>query len=146
VSRFAATRDRIGPSSREVVLRVRSADEFKVPGEPLRPVSRRVVEGGAAVETQTDFDAQGRPRAERFLGRTDQLDCVSEWDWHASGLPAWTHTRQVRPDASCGLNSGTVDLDITVDERGNWVRQVIEVTQPTGRWRIGVQTREIDYR
>lgn len=146
MSRFAASRDGIGSSTREVVLRVRAADEFKVPGEPEKPASRRVVEGGKTVETQMDFDAQGRPRAERFIGQSGQLECVSEWQWHASGLPAWTHTRQERPDANCGLNNGTVDFDITVDDRGNWVRQVIEVTQPNGRWRMGVQTREIEYR
>ncbi len=146
VSGFAASREGVGSSTRDVVLRVRTADEFKVPGEPEKPVSRRVAEAGKVVEKQTDFDSLGRPQAERFFGPSGQLVCVSEWQWHASGLPAWTHTRQESPAVDCGLDNGTVDIDITVDERGNWVRQAIDITQANGRWRVGVLTREIAYR
>ncbi len=145
-SLFAATRDRIGSSSRELVLRVRSADEFRVPGEPPRPVSRRVVEGGVAVETQMDFDAQDRPHTEGTVGKSGHVECVREWHWHASGLPEWIHMRPARPDVNCGSGEGNTDIDITVDDRGNWVRQVIEITQSKGRWRASVQTREIEYR
>ena len=146
-SGFAATRDGFKYPSRTVLLRVRDAAEFKRPGEPLSPVSRRVAEGAALVETQTDYDAQGRPRVQRYYGTPGQLDCSSEWRWHASGLPASIHTLPARPGAPCGLDNGTVDMDISVDEHGNWVRQVIEVTYPNvGRTQVGVQTREIGYR
>jgi hypothetical protein len=72
---------------------------------------------------------------------------AAEWQWHASGLPAAIHTRPHRQGEPCGLNNGDIDLDIVVDERGNWVRQSIELT-PTdcGRRRIGLQTRDIEYR
>jgi YD repeat-containing protein len=146
VSRIGASREGVRSTTREVVFRVRTTDEFKRPGEPEKPVSRRVAEAGKVIETQADFDNLGRPRAERFIGPTGELVCVSEWQWHASGLPAWTHTRQEIAGTHCGLDNGSVDFDITVDEHGHWVRQVIEITQPNGRWRIGVQTREIEFR
>ena len=146
VSRIGASREGVRSTTREMVFRVRTADEFKLPGVPLKPVSRRVAEAGQGTETQTDFDNLGRPRAERFIGPSGERVCVSEWQWHASGLPAWTHTRQEIAGTNCGLENGTVDFDITVDAHGHWVRQVIEITQPNGRWRIGVQTREMVFR
>lgn len=144
----AASRDNAGRFERKITLHVRRPEEFQGAGEPRWPVSRRVSDSEhGGFETQMDFDARNRPLAERWLDGQGRLVCVSEWRWHAAGPPESIRTRQVLPGATCGLANGTIEVAVDTDERGRWVRQVIDAVQPDGqRVRTGVQTREIEDR
>ncbi|MFI4932547.1 MAG: hypothetical protein ACHP83_20055 [Burkholderiales bacterium] len=131
--------------TREVSFRVRKAEELMSPGEPEQPLSRREVRDGTSSETQTEFDDAGRPlRRRQLVG--ERLRCVTEWQYHASGLLLSAHSRQGDGDARCA-DSPDIDADIEVDERGNWVRQVVHLTHADGRRvRAAERSREIDYR
>jgi len=130
--------------TREISFRVRRADELSAPGEPEQPLSRREVRDGASTETQTEFDDAGRPTLRRQLA-DGRVRCVTEWRYHGSGLLQSTRSRQGDGDARCP-DSADSDAEIEVDERGNWVRQVVQVTHPDGRRTRTERTREIDYR
>jgi hypothetical protein len=131
--------------TREVSFRVRRAEELASPSEPEQPLSRREVRDGTSSETQTEFDDEGRPlRRRQLVG--ERLRCVTEWLYHASGLLLSTRSRQGEGDARCA-DSSDIDAEIEVDERGNWVRQVVHLTHADGRRvRAAERTREIDYR
>ena len=131
--------------TREVSFRVRRAEELASPSEPEQPLTRREVRDGTASETQTEFDDEGRPlRRRQLVG--ERLRCVTEWLYHASGLLLSARSRQGDGDARCTDNPD-LDADIEVDERGNWVRQVVHLTHADGRRvRAAERTREIDYR
>ena len=131
--------------TREVSFRVRRAEELASPGEPEQPLSRREVRDGTSSETQTEFDDEGRPlRRRQLVG--ERLRCVTEWLYHASGLLLSARSHQGDGDARC-VDSPDIDADIEVDERGNWVRQVVHLTHADGRRvRAAERTREIDYR
>ncbi|MCG3189494.1 MAG: hypothetical protein LKCHEGNO_01919 [Burkholderiaceae bacterium] len=128
---------------REVSFSVRQADELRRAGEPEQPLSRREVRDGTVFETLTDFDAGGRPLHRRQLVDA-QVRCITDWQYHASGLLLSARSRD--GSAHCG-DSPDVDAEIEVDEHGNWVRQVVYVSHADGRrTRAAERTREIDYR
>ena len=131
--------------TREVSFRVRRSEELTGAGEPEQPLSRREVRDGTSSETQTEFDDAGRPlRRRQLVG--ERVRCVTEWQYHGSGALLSAHSRQGDSDARCP-DSPDLDAEVEVDERGNWVRQVVHVTQPDGRRvRTVERTREIDYR
>ena len=129
--------------TRVVTFKVRRAEELTNAGEPERPLSRREVRDGTALETQTEFDEAGRPMRQRQLV-DERVRCVTDWQYHASGLLLSTRSRD--GDARCA-DSPDIDAEIEVDERGNWVRQVVYVTHADGRRvRATERAREIDYR
>ena len=131
--------------TREVSFRVRRADELMAAGEPEQPLARREVRDGTATEVQTDYDDSGRPLQRRQLAG-ERVRCVTEWQYHTSGLLLSARSRQGDGEARCA-DSPDVDAEIEVDERGNWVRQVVHVTHADGRRvRAAERTREIDYR
>jgi hypothetical protein len=131
--------------SRELTFRVRHAEELQRAGEPLQPLSRREVRDGRSSETQTEFDDEGRPMLQRVL-EGEHVRCVTEWQYHASGLLSSSRSRQPSNDARCA-DSPDIDVQIEVDAAGNWVRQVVLLTQPDGqRVRAAEQSREIEYR
>ena len=130
---------------REVSFRVRRAEELTQPGEPEQPLLRREVRDGTAFETHTEFDDAGRPLKRRQLVG-ERVRCVTEWQYHASGVLLAARSRQGDSDARCP-DSADIDAAIEVDERGNWVRQVVHLTHADGRRvRAAERTREIDYR
>lgn len=130
---------------REVSFRVRRPEELTRGGEPEQPLLRREVRDGTAFETHTEFDDAGRPLRRRQLV-AERVRCVTEWQYHASGLLLAARSRQGDGDARCP-DSADVDAVIEVDERGNWVRQVVHLTHADGRRvRAAERTREIDYR
>jgi hypothetical protein len=130
---------------REVSFRVRAAEELTNPAEPEQPLSRREVRDGKSAETQTEFDEAGRPVLRRQLVG-EQLRCVTEWRYHASGVLLSARSRQGESDAQCP-DSPDIDAEVEVDERGSWVRQVVHVIHADGRRvRSAERTREIDYR
>jgi len=130
---------------REVSFRVRRADELAFPGEPEQPLSRREMRDGKSSETQTEFDEADRPVLRRQLAG-ERLRCVTEWQYHASGVLLSARSRQGEGDARCP-DSPDIDAEVEVDERGSWVRQVVHVTHADGRRvRSTERTREIDYR
>jgi YD repeat-containing protein len=131
--------------TREISFRVRRTDELTFAGEPEQPLSRREVRDGASSETQTEFDEAGRPlRRRQLVG--ERVRCVIEWQYHASGLLQSARSRQGDDDARCP-DSPDLDAEIEVDERGNWVRQVVHATHADGRRvRTTERSREIDYR
>jgi hypothetical protein len=131
--------------SREIRFRVRQADELLNAGEPEQPLSRREMRDGVVTETQTEFDAAGRPVLRRQL-TGERLMCVTEWHYHASGVLLSTRSRQGDSDVRCADGGPDLDADIEVDERGNWVRQVVHLTHADGRHVRAERTREIDYR
>jgi hypothetical protein len=131
--------------TREVRFRVRRAEELQSAGEPEQPLSRREVRDGTSLETQTEFDDEGRPMLQRQLSG-ERVRCTTEWHYHASGLLLAVRNHQPEGDARCP-DSPDVDVDIAVDARGNWVRQVVYLTAADGRRvRTAERTREIDYR
>jgi hypothetical protein len=132
--------------TREVSFRVRRPEELTGAGEPEQPLSRREVRDGASSETQTEFDDAGRPlRRRQLMG--ERVRCITEWQYHASGVVLSAHSHQGdNSDARCP-DSPDIDAEVEVDERGNWIRQVMHVTQPDGRRVRSVErSREIDYR
>jgi hypothetical protein len=130
---------------REVTFRVRRAEELMHPGEPEQPLTRREVRDGTASETQTEFDDAGRPLRRRQLV-AERVLCVTEWQYHASGVLLSARSRQGEGGARCP-DSPDIDAEVEVDERGSWVRQVVQVTHADGRReRSAERTREIDYR
>jgi YD repeat-containing protein len=130
---------------REISFRVRRDDELATAGEPEQPLVRREVRDGAVTETQTEFDEAGRPIRRRQLVN-DTVRCVTEWQYHPSGLLQSARSRQGDGDARCA-ESPDVDAEIEVDERGNWIREVVVLTYADGRRARSVErTREIDYR
>jgi hypothetical protein len=131
--------------SREVTYRVRQADELLVAVEPAQPLSRREVRDGRLVETQTEFDDGGRILLQRVLDG-ERVRCVTEWQYHASGTPLATRSRQPASELRCA-ESPDLDVEIEVDAVGNWVRQVQHHTLADGRRvRVAEHTREIEYR
>jgi hypothetical protein len=131
--------------TREVSFRVRRVEELQSGGEPEQPLSRREVRDGTSFETQTEFDDEGRPMLQRQLSG-ERVRCTTEWHYHASGLLLAARSRQPDGDARCP-DSPDIDVDIEVDARGNWVRQVVYFTAADGRRvRTAERTREIDYR
>ncbi|HET7527547.1 MAG TPA: hypothetical protein VFK10_16510 [Burkholderiaceae bacterium] len=131
--------------TREIGFRVRRGDELAIAGEPEQPLVRREVRDGTVNETQTEFDDAGRPIRRRQLVN-ERVRCVTEWQYHPSGLLQTARSRQGDGDARCA-DSADVDVEIEVDERGNWVRQVVMLTHADGRRvRSAERTREIDYR
>lgn len=144
-SSASLTRGGLRKDTRELVLRVRRPEDLLGPGEPEQPLSRRETRNGRTTETQTDFDDEGRATAQRLL-ENNQLRCQIEWRYHASGLPLAVHARRPDGETRCP-EQGDIDAEIEVDARGNWVRQVIHLTQPDGRRaRVAEHTREIEYR
>jgi hypothetical protein len=131
--------------SRELTFRVRHAEEWQRAGEPLQPLSRRELRDGRASEIQTEFDDAGRPMLQRVL-EGERVRCVTEWQYHASGLLSSSRSRLPDSDARCA-GSPDIDVQIDVDAAGNWVRQLVLLTQPDGqRVRAAEHTREIEYR
>ena len=131
--------------SRELTFRVRQADELLVVGEPAQPLSRRELRDGRVVETQAEFDDEGRLLQQRVLDGARVL-CVTEWQYHASGLPLATRSWQPGGDLRCA-ESPDLDVEIEIDAAGNWIRQVQHHTLADGRRvRVAEHTREIEYR
>ena len=139
------TAGRLRKYTRELSFKVRRAEELTHAGEPEQPLVRREVRDGAVTETLTEFDDAGRPLRRRQLVGS-QVRCVTEWQYHGSGLLLSARSRQGDGDARCP-DSPDVDAEIEVDERGQWVRQVVHVTHVDGRRaRAAERVREIDYR
>jgi hypothetical protein len=131
--------------SRELTFRVRQPDELLVAGEPAQPLSRREVRDGRVVETQTEFDDEGRVLQQRVL-EGERVRCVTDWQYHASGLPLSSRSRQPGGDLRCA-ESPDLDVEIEVDAAGQWTRQVQYLTHADGRRvRVAEHTREIEYR
>ncbi|HEU5296126.1 MAG TPA: hypothetical protein VFU71_15200 [Burkholderiaceae bacterium] len=135
---------RLRKFTREITFRVRRPEELTGAGEPEQPLSRREKRDGTLSETQTDFDDAGRPVQRRQLV-DDRVRCVTEWRYHASGLLQTARSRQGDGETRCP-DSPDIDAEIEADERGNWVRQVVQATHADGRRVRTERTREIDYR
>lgn len=131
--------------SRELTFRVRHAEELQTAGEPLQPLSRREARGGRITEAQMEFDDEGRPMLERALDG-ERVRCITVWQYHASGLPLSSRSRQPDVDARCPERPD-LDVQIEVDAVGHWTRQVMFLSAADGRRvRMAEQTREIEYR
>lgn len=131
--------------SRELTFRVRQAEELLVAGEPAQPLSRRELRDGRVTETQTEFDDEGRALLQRVLDG-ERVRCVTEWQYHASGLPLSARSRQPDGAQRCA-DSPDLDVEIEADAAGHWTRQVRYLTHADGRRvRVAEHTREIEYR
>lgn len=131
--------------TRELTFRVRHPEELQGAGEPQQPLSRREVRDGRITEVQTEFDDDGRPLIERQLDG-QRVRCITQWQYHPSGLPLSARSRQPDVDARCPEHPD-LDVQIEVDAAGNWTRQVTFLTAADGqRVRVAEQTREIEAR
>jgi YD repeat-containing protein len=124
--------------------RVASPQELRGVEAPERATLRRHVRGAQYEETQTDYDAGGRPLVHRRLEAQGNAACIERITCHPSGPPIAVRNERVRPSATCG--NGDILNDLQTDEQGHWAEVRTWLVPPDGQRRLmAVQTRRVEY-
>ena len=144
---FALTRDGAGRYAYTTHYRVRAPQELRRVEAPELPTLRRQVRGTRHIESQTEYDADGRIVNEREIDGAGQPGCTRRFTYHPAGPPLAVRQEGTHANAPCGQQSGDMDYEIQADERGHWIEQRITMLRPDGQRRpMAVHARRIEYR